>query len=264
MNFSGKLAVITGGARGMGKLEADLFSSGGAAVAICDILDKEGEATAAQLRETGREARYFHLDVASATSWDAAIEGIVSWRGSIDILINNAGFLTRKTVANYTEDDWRKVLDINLTGTFLGVSKIAPLMSAKGGAIVNIGSNAAFSGHPDAAYTASKWGVRGLTKSAALEFAQSNVRVNCVCPGLVVTDINRNAPHLASMIGAIPLGKPAEAIDIAQVVAFLASDAARMITGEDIVVDGGFTAGAAYWRIAIESGAYRSTPSPSS
>jgi 3alpha(or 20beta)-hydroxysteroid dehydrogenase len=156
-----------------------------------------------------------------------------------------------------SEAAWRRVLDVNLTGSFLGIQKVAPQMCAqRSGAIVNIASNAAMSGHADPAYTASKWGVRGLTKSAALEFAAFNVRVNCVCPGLVLTDINRNAAHLQAMIGLTPLGRAAESSDIAALVAFLASDEARMITAEEIVVDGGFVVGAGYWKVSTEAGLY--------
>jgi 3alpha(or 20beta)-hydroxysteroid dehydrogenase len=259
MNFSfeGKVAVITGGANGQGRAEAVLFAQQGAAVAICDVAQEEGETLAAELRARGLQARYFALDVSVAADWDRMVTAVADWQSRIDVLVNNAGILKRKTIADYPEADWRRVIDINLTGSFLGIQKVAPFMrEQRSGAIVNIGSNAAFSGHPDPAYTASKWAVRGLTKSAALELSVFGVRVNCVCPGLVVTDINRNAPHLATMIGMTPMGRAAEVEDIAAMVAFLAGDGARMITGEEIVIDGGFTAGAAYWKVAMEAGYY--------
>ena len=256
-SFEGKVAVITGAANGQGRAEAALLARRGAAVAICDIADEAGAALAVELRDQGMAARYFHLDVGSSTDWDRVVAGVVEWQSRIDILVNNAGILKRKTIENYTEAEWRQVIDINLTGSFFGIQKVAPFMrEQRSGAIVNIASNAAFSGHPDPAYTSSKWAVRGLTRSAALELAAFGVRVNCVCPGLVITDINRNAAHLGTMIGMTPLGSAAEVEDIAAMVAFLAGDEARMITGEEIVIDGGFTAGAAYWKVAVEAGYY--------
>jgi 3alpha(or 20beta)-hydroxysteroid dehydrogenase len=256
-SFEGKVVIVTGGARGQGLTEATLFAERGAAVAICDVLHEEGEAAVAELRAKGREVRYLPLDVTLADNWDRVVADVLRWKSRIDILINNAGIVARKTIVNYDEAAWRRVLDVNLTGSFLGIQKVAPQMCAqRSGAIVNIASNAAMSGHADPAYTASKWGVRGLTKSAALEFAAFNVRVNCVCPGLVLTDINRNAAHLQTMIGLTPLGRAAEPSDIAALVAFLASDEARMITAEEIVVDGGFVAGAGYWKVSTEAGLY--------
>ena len=252
-----KTVIITGGGRGQGLVEAQMFAERGASVAICDILDSEGEQAARELASKNFAVRYFHLDVVADEEWKATVAAVMEWTGRIDVLVNNAGILKRKTILTYSESDWREVLDVNLTGTFLGVQNVAPHMCRQqSGVIINIASNAAFSGHPDAAYTASKWGVRGLTKSAAMEFASYGVRVNSVCPGLVVTDINRHAPHLGTMIGMTPLGRAVEAEEIAATVLFLAGDGARMITGEEIVVDGGFTAGANYWKVAQDSGAY--------
>ncbi|MDW3682139.1 SDR family NAD(P)-dependent oxidoreductase [Cupriavidus sp. CV2] len=256
-SFKDKVAIVTGGAGGLGRVEARLFAEQGAFVAICDVAADGGEQLAAELRDRGLQARYFTLDVTSQASWDAVIADVLRWQGRIGILVNNAGILCRKTIASYSEAEWRRVLDVNLTGTFLGISRVAPHMcTRRGGAIVNIASNAALSGHADPAYTASKWGVRGLTKSAALEFAASGVRVNCVCPGLVITDINRHSEHLKPMIAMVPMGRAVEADEIASVVAFLAGDGSGMITGEEIVVDGGFTAGAAYWKVSTDAGLY--------
>lgn len=256
--FEEKVVIVTGGARGMGRVESTLFAEGGAYVAICDLEPEEGEQSAAELRARGLEARFFQLDVTSLENWDRVVEDVLQWRGCIDVLVNNAGILFRKTLENYPEDEWRRVLDVNLTGTFFGVSRIGPKMCQQGsGVIVNIASNAALSGHSDPAYTASKWGVRGLTKSAALEFAAFGVRVNCVCPGLVVTDINRHSPHLRPMIDMTPTGRAVEADEIASVVAFLASSASGGMTGEELVVDGGFSAGAGYWKVATQVGLYR-------
>lgn len=187
--------------------------------------------------------------------WRQAVDLITGWTGRLDILVNNAGIITRQTIRDLDPEAWRKVLDVNLTGAFLGIRACAPLMAqAGGGSIVHISSNSAFSGHYDAAYTASKWGLRGLTRSAAMEYAEAGVRVNAVCPGLVVTDLNRNSPHLQPMIGITPMGRSGEAEEVAQLVLFLASDGSRFVTGEDFVIDGGFTAGAAYRRVARETG----------
>ena len=135
----------------------------------------------------------------------------------------------------------------------MATKETAPAMTA-GGSIVNISSNSAFSGHYDPAYTASKWALRGLTRTAAMEYADVGIRVNAICPGLIVTDLNRNSSHLGPMIGLTPLARAGEADEVAQLVLFLASDASGFITGEDFVIDGGFTAGAAYRRVAKDTG----------
>lgn len=258
-NFKDKVVIVTGGSRGQGAVEATLFAERGASVALCDVLEVEGEAAAAELRARGLQARFFRLDVRSADDWSRVVAAIIEWRSRIDVLVNNAGTLSRQTISNYTDADWHRILDINLTGSFFGIRQVAPHMQAQGGgAIVNIASNSAFSGHADAAYTASKWGVRGLTKSAALEFAADRIRVNCVCPGLVLAELNRDAPHVQTMIGMTPLGRSVDPGEIASVVAFLASDEASMVTAEEIVVDGGFITGGAYWKVSVDAGYYPS------
>lgn len=248
-SFEGKVVLLTGAGRGMGKVEANLFAERGAAVVICDIIEKEGKEVAAEIRSKGHDARFIPLDVTSAADWKDAVAEIVRSLGRIDVLVNNAGIVARRAIATYEVVDWHRVLSVNLTGAFLGLQAVTPVMvGQRAGAIVNIASNAAFSGHPDPAYTASKWGLRGLSKTAALEFAPAGIRVNCVCPGLVRTDIT--SPTLIQpMLDLMPLGRSVEPAEIAAAVAFLASDDAAMITGEEIVVDGGFTAGAGYWKI---------------
>jgi 3alpha(or 20beta)-hydroxysteroid dehydrogenase len=254
----GKVAIVTGAARGQGLVEAEMLAGRGASVVLCDVLDAEGEAAASRLREAGHQALFVPLDVTSPAQWERAIVAATEWRGGIDILVNNAGILRRKTIAEASLDDWNAVLGVNLTGAFLGTkAATAAMVRRGGGAIVNIASNAAFSGHVDPAYTASKWGLRGLTRSTALEFASAGIRANAVCPGLVVTEFNRGAPHLAPMIGLTPAGRPVEAREVAALVCFLASDDAAMITGEDILIDGGFVMGAAYRATALAAGSYR-------
>ncbi|MEW9805672.1 SDR family NAD(P)-dependent oxidoreductase [Mesorhizobium sp. ZMM04-5] len=255
--MKGSLAVVTGAARGQGLEEARLFARHGAKVILADVLETDGEAAAAAMRADGLDVRFQRLDVTDAAQWEAIVTTAREWAGRIDVLVNNAGIIRRKTIAQSTIEDWSAVIGVNLTGAFLGIKAVAPLMAAGGGgAIVNISSNSGFSGHPDPAYTASKWGLRGLARSAALEFASARIRVNSVCPGLVVTDLNRNAPHLKSMLDLTPAGRAVEVSEVASLVYFLASDDAAMITGEDVVIDGGFVMGAAYRKTALDAGSY--------
>ncbi|MGX5775598.1 SDR family NAD(P)-dependent oxidoreductase [Methylorubrum zatmanii] len=254
-DLAGKAAIITGGSRGQGAAQARLLAQSGVAVTICDVLADEGEAYAAALRDEGLEARFLTADVTAPEGWDRLVAASLDWRGRLDILVNNAGIINRTGVAATGLEAWNRVLAVNLTGAFLGIQAAAPAMrESGGGSIVNIASNSAFSGHADPAYTASKWGLRGLTKTAAMEFVGDSIRVNAVCPGLVVTGLNRDSPHLAPMIGMTPMGRPGEPDEVARLVRFLASAEASFITGEDFVIDGGFTAGAAYRRVAVETG----------
>jgi 3alpha(or 20beta)-hydroxysteroid dehydrogenase len=256
-DFAGKLVIVTGGARGQGEAEIRLFASKGAAVIIADVLVDEGEALAAELTKEGKDARFIRLDVTDPASWAAVIDLAKSWKGRLDVLVNNAGIINRTLVETTSLEAWERVLRVNLTGSFLGIQAASPLMAETGGgAIVNISSNSGYSGHYDPAYTASKWGLRGLTKSAAMELAPKNIRVNAVCPGLVVTGLNASSPHLKPMIGITPLKRAGKPEEIADLVFFLASDASSFITGEDFVIDGGFTAGAAYRRVATETGIF--------
>lgn len=256
-DFAGKLVIVTGGARGQGEAEVRLFASKGAAVIIADVLVDEGEALAAELTKEGKEARFIRLDVTDPVSWAAVIDLAKSWKGRLDVLVNNAGIINRTLVETTSLEAWERVLRVNLTGSFLGIQAVSPLMAETGGgAIVNISSNSGYSGHYDPAYTASKWGLRGLTKSAAMELAPKNIRVNAVCPGLIVTGLNASSPHLKPMIGITPLKRAGKPEEIADLVFFLSSDASSFITGEDFVIDGGFTAGAAYRRVATETGIF--------
>jgi 3alpha(or 20beta)-hydroxysteroid dehydrogenase len=254
-DLSGKTAIVTGAARGQGAIEAEMLATAGASVLLCDVLEDDGIALAARLTGQGLDVRFRALDVTCEAAWQAALDAVRDWTGRLDILVNNAGIINRKIIRDMSVEEWRKVMDVNATGAFIGIKLAAPMIAETGGgSIVNISSNSAFSGHYDPAYTSSKWALRGLTRTAAMEFAQDNVRVNAICPGLIVTDLNRGSPHLAPMIGMTPMGRSGEADEVAQLVLFLASDGSGFITGEDFVIDGGFTAGAGYRRVAKETG----------
>jgi 3alpha(or 20beta)-hydroxysteroid dehydrogenase len=256
-NFEGKTALVTGASRGIGLAQATLFAEGGATVVLCDVLEDEGRRAANSLRDRGLDVKFAPLNVASRAEWERTVESLTAETGRLDILVNNAGVLARKTIATYSEEDWRRVLDINLSGTFFGIQAAGAQMRAqRSGAIVNIASTYAYSAHPDPAYTASKWAVRGLTRAAAMELAPFNVRVNCVSPGLVVTDINRGEPHLNHYMNLMPLHRAVETHEVASVVAFFASDLSAMTTGEEVAIDGGFSSVGAAWKVAIDGGQY--------
>ncbi|WP_261324433.1 SDR family NAD(P)-dependent oxidoreductase [Rhizobium leguminosarum] len=252
-----KLVIITGSARGQGLAMARLFAERGASVLMCDVLDEEGASSAQELADAGHDVRFMYHDVSSSSSWKSFVDQALNWRGRVDTLVNNAGIVKRSNIETYTEADWQHVMNVNLTGAFLGIQIVsAHMKAAGGGTIVNIGSNSSFTGHPDIGYATSKWGMRGLTRSAAMELAVAGIRVNCVCPGLVVTDINRNAPHLENIVAHTPLSRAVEPREVASVVYFLASEESSMITGEEILVDGGFTSGGSFWRIGTDAGFY--------
>ncbi len=238
-----KVALITGAARGMGAVEARLLAAEGAAVVICDILDARGESLAAEITADGGDALYRHLDVTSESDWQETVQAAVAWRGRIDILVNNAGINVRQGVADLPIDDWNRVLAVNLTGALIGMRSVAPVMRSNGGgAIVNIASVAGLRASRSAAYSASKWGLRGLSRVAALEYAAWGIRVNTVCPGVVPTELNAGQPYVKVAAGRTPLRRLAAPHDVARAVLFLASDDAAFITGTDMVVDGGITA----------------------
>lgn len=255
-NFANNTVLITGSSRGQGAAEARAFAAAGANVIIADIEDAEGQMLAESIRKTGGGAEFRHLDVVSESDWQQAIDFAKSRFGGLHVLVNNAAVPLRGfTLATTPLKDWDRVLAINLTGPFLGTKAAAPLIrDSGGGSIVNIGSTAGINGHFAAAYSASKWGLRGLTKCAALEFADWNIRVNCIHPSIVRTAMTAGADSfIAAMEGATATGRSAAVEEIAEIVMFLASDAAAYLTGIDLPVDGGFTDLGAYrqvWRRA--------------
>ncbi|MEU2042256.1 glucose 1-dehydrogenase [Nocardia niwae] len=235
----GKIALISGGARGMGAEHARLLVSEGAKVVIGDILDDEGAALAESL---GSAAVYVHLDVTEPTHWDSAVARAVVEFGALNVLVNNAGIANGGPIHKFDLDKWHRIIDVNLTGTFLGMRAAAgPMISAGGGgSIINVSSIEGLRGAPWAhGYVASKWAVRGLSKSAALELAPHNIRVNSIHPGLIRTPMTAGLPE---DLVTIPLGRPAESGEVATFVLFLASDESSYATGSEFVMDGGLVA----------------------
>ncbi|CAM4259446.1 3-alpha-(or 20-beta)-hydroxysteroid dehydrogenase [Mycobacterium basiliense] len=231
----GKVALISGGARGMGASHARLLVEEGAKVVIGDVLDDEGKALAAEI---GAAARYVHLDVTQPDQWDAAVATATGEFGKLDVLVNNAGIVALGQLKNFDLDKWQKVIDVNLTGTFLGMrAAVEAMTAAGGGSIINVSSIEGLRGAPAVhPYVASKWGVRGLAKSAALELAPSNIRVNSIHPGFIRTPMTAKLPE--DMV-TVPLGRPGESREVSTFVVFLASDESSYSTGSEFVMDGG-------------------------
>jgi 3alpha(or 20beta)-hydroxysteroid dehydrogenase len=236
----GKVALISGGARNIGGASARLLVTEGARVVIGDLLDEEGQALADDLcQEFGADAaRYVHLDVTSEEDWAAAVELTVRELGRLDVLFNNAGIFNGGQLQRYKREHWQQMLDVNLTGAFLGMKAAADAMIASGGgSIINTSSIEGLRGTPWAhGYVASKWGLRGLTKSAAMELAPHGIRVNSLHPGRISTPATDQMPE--DLI-PIPLGRPGTPHEVATFVLFLASDEAAFTTGSEFVMDGG-------------------------
>jgi 3alpha(or 20beta)-hydroxysteroid dehydrogenase len=258
--FANRTVLITGGSRGQGAAEARLFAAAGARVVVADVLDGEGRALVQAIRQAGGTADYCHLDVASEPDWRAAVAFTEATFGALHVLVNNAGVSLRGVdLANTSRADWERVLAVNLTGPFMGIKAAAPLMrAAGGGAIINIGSTAGINGHFAAAYSASKWGLRGLTKAAAMEYADWNIRVNAVHPSIVPTPMVESSDRFVEAMEQVTaLGRGASLADVAHAVMFLASEEASFLTGIDLPVDGGFSALGTYrqvWRRATGKG----------
>jgi 3alpha(or 20beta)-hydroxysteroid dehydrogenase len=242
--LEGLVALISGGARGQGATEAELFISEGARVVIGDVLDDEGKATADRL---GDACRYVHLDVTLEADWANALQVTVDEFGAPDILVNNAGIFLLRPIAMTSLDDFERIQNVNTTGVFLGIKTVGPVMCEhKRGSIINISSIAGLKGTPGTiAYTASKWAVRGMTKSAANEYAAFGVRVNSVHPGIIDTPMAQEFKDLGVMDNIrqeIPMGAETGPETVAKLVLFLASDDSSYSTGSEFVVDGGMVA----------------------
>ena len=240
--IAGKIALITGGARGQRRQEAERFAAEGATVYITDVLDDVGAAAADEL---GDAVTFLHHDVTRENDWNAVIAGIVEQHGRIDILVNNAGIFSMTPALDTSIEAWDQMVSINQTGVFLGIRDVGRVMCEQGaGSIINISSIAGLAGVGGAhAYAATKWAVRGMSKSAALEFAAHGVRVNSVHPGIIDTDMLRGfGGNLERVTAAIPMNRTASADEVANVVLFLASEEASYCSGHEFVVDGAMKA----------------------
>ena len=239
--LAGRVALISGAARGQGEASARLFVEEGAAVVIGDVRDEAGKALAAEL---GGAALYRHLDVGDSGDWASVVEQTVATFGKLDVLVNNAGVNLTAGIEDTSEEDFMRVVQVNQLGTWLGIRAVTPPMrDAGGGSIVNVGSIGSMTGlAAKSAYLSSKWAVRGLTKCLAAELGVHGIRVSCVHPGAVATDMTAGiAPQEYESLPVPRLGRPDE---VARAVLFLASDDASYCTGSELVVDGGKLASA--------------------
>jgi 3alpha(or 20beta)-hydroxysteroid dehydrogenase len=241
--LSSKVALITGGASGIGRACAQAIIAEGGKVMIGDVADDAGRATADEL---GSDAAYVHLDISSEQDWAAAVKATLARFGKLNVLVNNAGIITGGALGEYSSSEWRRIIDVNLTGVFLGMSaSVAALKKSAPSSIVNMSSIAGLQGAAGFhGYCASKWGIRGVTKSAALELAPFGIRVNSVHPGTIRTPMTAGVPE--SMADNSAFGRFGEAVEVANLVAYLAGDRSSFSTASEFKVDGGESAGAAH------------------
>jgi NAD(P)-dependent dehydrogenase (short-subunit alcohol dehydrogenase family) len=244
----GKVAIVTGAARGIGRASVRALVDQGAAVVITDVLDDEGDALAREMCAEGANARYAHLDVSSEEQWQAIVERTVRDLGHVDVLVNNAGIGTMEDVEQETVDGWDRVMAINQRGVWLGMRAVVPRMKANGGgSIVNLSSifGAVGGFGSSIAYHASKGAVRLMSKNAAIRYAKEGIRVNSVHPGFIDTPMLAAVKGTAfeqTMVDGTPMGRLGRPEEIGAVIAFLAGDAASYMTGSELYVDGGWTA----------------------
>ncbi|MFB4299994.1 glucose 1-dehydrogenase [Actinomadura sp. NTSP31] len=250
--LDGKVALITGGARGMGKAHVKRFVAEGAKVVFGDVLEEEGAKLAAEL---GDDVRFVRMDVTSPDDWQNAIGTATSTFGALNILVNNAGILRHKTIEDMALEEFRLIIEVNLMGQWLGIKSVTPAMrAAGGGSIVNVSSTEGFVGADGlAAYSASKFGVRGLTKSAARELGKDGIRVNSIHPGGIITPlfmqddiIAAKADSADALMKALPLRRMGKSKEVSGLVVYLASDDSSYCTGSEVQVDGGLLTGAGY------------------
>ena len=245
--LKGKVALISGGAKGQGAEESKLFADEGASVVLGDILDEEGCEVASEINRSDGKATYVHLDVTEKNDWERAVDAATSIYGKLDILVNNAGILIMKGLTETTESEWDMIQNINAKGVFLGSQSVIPEMIRNGGgSIVNISSVAGLIGSRYAAYGASKGLVRLLSKSIAVQYGSQRIRCNSVHPGIIDTDMVKDMigtdEGRAMQLNRTPLNIIATSMVVALGVLYLASDEARYVTGSELVIDGGITA----------------------
>lgn len=249
-DLKGKVALISGSARGQGEIEARLFAELGAKVIIGDLLEENGKAVAKSIGPDN--AVFCKLDVTSSEDWQSAVDLARQQFGKLNVLVNNAGTVCTGFIEHQPEEEYMMVVKVNQLGTYLGMQSVIPaLRAAGGGSIVNIASNAANRGALNSnAYAASKWAVRGMTKTAALELGKDNIRVNSVHPGVINTEMvkwdNYTQQQQQGVVGSFAIPRIGEPEEVAKMVAFLASDAASYSTGAEFIVDGGAIAGNAH------------------
>lgn len=236
----GKVAVVTGGARGLGAAQARLLADEGASVVVTDVLSDQGAALAGQI---GKRARFVRHDVTSAAGWSHVVRTAEEAFGPVSVLVNNAGIMHEAPLESLDEADYRRVIEVNQIGVFLGMRAVLPSMRrGGGGSIVNISSIAGIVGFPGfLGYVASKWAIRGMTKAAALEFAGDAIRVNSVHPGVIDTEMTRGLSAAEAAVKMQPIARKGRPEEIAQLVCFLASDESAFSTGSEFLADGGFT-----------------------
>jgi len=250
MKLDGRVVLVTGAARGIGAAIARVLAEAGAQVVLTDVLDEALAATAAQI---GERALALRLDVTDGQAWAATVEQVLARYGRLDALVNNAGILAFATLEDTTEEQFRRILEVNVTGTFLGMRAVTPAMKAvRRGSIVNISSADGLMGRNAlTAYTASKWAIRGLTRSAALELGLHGVRVNSVHPGGIFTELANpgglSREQYDGLFDWLPLQRAADPEEVARSVLFLVSDASSYSTGSEFAVDGGMSAGQYYF-----------------
>ena len=249
--LANKVALITGAAGGQGIAEAELFVRAGAAVMLTDLDAAKGEQLASRLREQGGKAQFRVQDASSEKDWADTVAAALAAFGGLHILVNNAGTIARQGIVDTTLDAWNRTIAVNLTGPLLGMKHCAPAIrdsvakTGGSGAIVNISSTAGLTAHDDAAYTASKWGLRGLTKTAVLQFSPWNIRVNSIHPGQIAdTGFFQSGGEAFAQAAraAIPLHRQGTPRECAELVLFLASEEASFISGAEIAIDGGYIA----------------------
>lgn len=248
-DMKGKVAIVSGGAQGLGSAEAKMILECGGSVLVGDLREEDGREFVHRMENAGHGGRvaFRRLDVTVADDWNAAVAEAEERFGRLTSLVNNAGFPGRPGIEDTTEDGWSKTIDVDLKGSWLGMKSCIPAMRrAGGGGIVNTSSTYGLvaSGHGSAAYSSAKGGVIMLTKAAAVEYATQGIRVNCLHPGILDTPRNRTLPPdwLAGLLRKTPMGRMATPEEIASVVVFLLSDAASYVTGSSLVADGGYTA----------------------
>lgn len=240
--LEGKVAIISGGARGQGAAEARLFVAEGAKVLIGDVLDDAGKAVADEL---GDACAYCHLDVRSEDDWNEVVRQAEAQFGPVSVLVNNAGILAFGALADMDLAEFQRIFEVNVNGVFLGMKTVIPAMErAGGGSIVNISSTSGLVGLPYVgAYGATKWAVRGMTKSAAMEMGDKGIRINSVHPGGIETPMIEGTDGDAKYYTRLPVPRLGQADEVARAVLFLASDEASYIAGSELAIDGGATAG---------------------